>query len=236
VQGLCLVLVLAGALTFLFSGTADVAGALGRNSNLSGRTDIWAALIPTVPSSIVGAGFEGYWISPSADKFWSSLSHAGWWRPELLVTEAHNGYIEVFLNLGGVGIGLISLILISGYRRAIAAFRQNPSVANLTLTYIVVSAVYSITEAGFRSLDPIWCFLILAIVTSTGITKGLVREPSTMERAKSSSSSSISNARERWAYQLSRSDEENAQLLGSPSESLRWSAVAGQYMSGREKF
>jgi O-antigen ligase len=195
VQALCLAVVLVGASTFLFTGHSDVANALGRSSNLSGRTDIWAVLIPTVPSSIVGAGFEGYWISPAVEKVWSALAREGWWHPERLVTEAHNGYIEVFLNLGWVGVGLISFILISGYRRAIAAVRLDPSIGSLMLAYIIAGAVYSITEAGFRSPDPMWIFLLLAIFTSTGVSAGFFGELATRQRSASSISSSLASAR-----------------------------------------
>jgi O-antigen ligase len=172
VQALCSVLVLVGAVTFFFTGQTDVANALGRQSNLSGRTEIWAVLIPSVPNSLVGAGFESYWISPNVEKVWRTLSSEGWYSPETLVTEAHNGYIEVFLNLGWVGVGLISLILISGYRRAIAALRLNPSIGGLTLAYIIGAAVYNITEAGFRFLNPMWIVLLLAIITATSVTVG----------------------------------------------------------------
>jgi exopolysaccharide production protein ExoQ len=171
VNVLCLAVVVVGALALLFGGEGDVAHALGRKSNLSGRTEIWAAVIPAAPNSIVGAGFESFWISPCVENFRRKL--VGWWHPEGL-NEAHNGYIEVYLNLGWIGVCLISLILISCYRRALAAFRLNPSIAGLMLAYIVAAAVYSITEAGFRMLNPIWIFLLLAVVSASGIAAGLI--------------------------------------------------------------
>ena len=172
---LCAAVLIAAGFAFAFS-VNTVASALGRNSNLSGRTDIWAALIPTVPNALFGAGFEGYWISPNAKLLWNALSRAGWWHPEILVTEAHNGYIELYLNLGWVGIGIVVLILVSGLARGLAALKRNQSLAGLALAYITVSFIYSATEAGFRSPNPIWIFLLLSILTSTGITSGLITE------------------------------------------------------------
>lgn len=169
VHMLCLALVLAAGVTMVFGGESVVTSALGRNSNLTGRTEIWAAVIPAVPNPIVGAGFESFWISPCAQKFWRSL--VGWWHPEWL-NEAHNGYIEIYLNLGCIGVCLISLILVSGYRRAMVAFRLNASIGGLMLAYIVAAAVYSITEAGFRSLDPIWIVLLVAVVSANGVVVG----------------------------------------------------------------
>jgi O-antigen ligase len=168
VHALCAAIFLASGLTFLLGGGGGVAHALGRKSNLSGRTEIWAAVIPAAPNAIVGAGFESFWISPSVLIFQRSMSALGFWYPEGL-NEAHNGYIEVYLELGWVGVTLIALILISGYKRAVAAFRRNPSIGVLMLAYIIAAAVYSITEAGFRMLDPIWIFLLLAIVSAGGV-------------------------------------------------------------------
>jgi len=172
VHALCLAIIAAGAATLLFGGVGSVAHALGRQSTLSGRTEIWAAVIPAAVNSIIGAGFESFWISPNVVKFQQAL--VGWWHPEYL-NEAHNGYIEVYLNLGLVGVGLIAIILIRGYSRATKALRQNWSVAGLMLAYIIAAAVYSITEAGFRMLDPIWIFLLLAVVSSSWTGGGLIK-------------------------------------------------------------
>jgi O-antigen ligase len=167
-------MVLFGGAAFIFGGGSGVVHALGRKSNLTGRTDIWAAVIPAVPNALVGAGFESFWISPSVQKFRRGLT--GWWHPEVL-NEAHNGYIEVYLNLGWVGVVLISILLIAGYRRAVQAYRMNSSIGTLVLAYVIASAIYSVTEAGFRMLDPMWTFLLLAVISASGVTAGLFEYP-----------------------------------------------------------
>lgn len=172
VQLLCLALLLAGVLTLLLGGQGGVASALGRQSSLSGRTDIWTALIAATRHPILGAGFESFWIGPDEVTFQHSLALLGWWHPEGL-NEAHNGYLEVYLELGWVGVGLISYLLISGYRRAVAAFRLNPPIGGLMLAYVIAFAFYNITEAGFRMMSETWIFLLLAIISSTGVTSGL---------------------------------------------------------------
>ena len=181
VHALCLVILLVAATMLPFGGQAVVASALGRQSNLSGRTEIWAAAIPAVPNPLIGAGFESFWMSSiNVEKFAQGL--VGWYHPEQL-NEAHNGFIEMYLNLGWVGVCLISCVLINGYLCGIAAFKRNPHLGGLMLAYIVISPVYSITEAGFRSLDPIWMFLLLAMVSSASISSGVVWEPVTRKPA-----------------------------------------------------
>jgi exopolysaccharide production protein ExoQ len=176
VHALCLVIFLAAGFVLLLGGQADVANALGRDSSMSGRSEIWATVIPTVPNSIVGAGFESFWISPSVGIFHRKLLDLGWYPPLVeLFNEAHNGYIEVYLNSGWIGVCLIALILIDGYRRAIKVFHYDPELGSLFLAYISIGAVYSITEAGFRILCPSWIFLLVAIVGASGVTAGLFR-------------------------------------------------------------
>jgi O-antigen ligase len=155
----------------LLGGGSEMAHALGRQSNLSGRTDIWAAVLASGTNPLLGVGYESYWISPHEIIFARILSDEGWWHPQGL-NEAHNGYLEVYLELGWVGVFLISVCLIGGYRHAVAAYRLNPSVGGLLLAYIIITTFYNITEAGFRMLDPMWIFLLLAIVAASSTSRG----------------------------------------------------------------
>jgi O-antigen ligase len=107
VHALVLALVLAASSLMLFGGTAN-ANALGRDATLSGRTNIWAAVIPMAPNPLVGAGFESFWLSPRVTaRLWELF-------PGLPLNEAHNGYLELYLELGWVGVGIVGLILLDG--------------------------------------------------------------------------------------------------------------------------
>ena len=87
----------------------------------------------------------------------------------LPLNEAHNGYIEVYLNLGWVGLGLLGLVLIDGYRRSVKAFRREPALGALLVAYVLTAITYSVTEAGFRMLDPIWIFFLFAVIAASSI-------------------------------------------------------------------
>jgi len=171
VHALVLAIVLVGGATYFMGGDTGMVHALGRKDNLSGRTDIWAAVLAAGSNPVVGAGFESFWITP---RYMAAFVRhlAGWWHPEAL-NEAHNGYLEVYLNLGWVGVSMIALVFISAYRSSTAALRRDPQIGCLTLAYVATAAIYSITECGFRMLDPIWIFLLLAIVTSRRIAAGI---------------------------------------------------------------
>jgi exopolysaccharide production protein ExoQ len=177
---LCASIVFIGGGALLFGGLSDVASALGRDSNLSGRTFMWDAMLRAVSNPLIGVGFDSFWTSPNAETFHHALDLLHWYHPEE-INEAHNGYLEVYLNLGWVGVSLITLILFSGYLRACKALRRDGELGSLMLAYIITGAIYSITEAGFRTLSPMWIFILLAIVTVSGAE---VRVRSTARRRR----------------------------------------------------
>jgi hypothetical protein len=171
VHALVLALGLLGGLIKLTGADAAVVQAMGRNVDLTGRaSQIWPLLIPMAPNALVGAGFESFWLGPRLLKVWDAFAN-------LQVNEAHNGYLEVYLNLGAIGVSLIILILIHGYRRSVAAFRIDPGSAGLMLGYVLAAAMYSYTEAGFRMLSLAWSFLVLAIIGASRISKLTAETP-----------------------------------------------------------
>jgi len=166
-----LTLVVVVGLIELTGAYAAIVHALGRKTDLTGRTDIWSVLIPMAPNSLIGAGFESFWQGSRLQRVWDAF-------PNLHVNEAHNGYLEVYLNLGAIGLILVVAILIHGYFRAVATFRTDRSAAGLMLAYVVTAVMYSYTEAGFRMLSYAWSFLLLAIIAASRISRFTVQAPS----------------------------------------------------------
>jgi exopolysaccharide production protein ExoQ len=126
---------------------------LGRNSTLTGRTNIWRSAFGIVQNPLFGTGYESFWVGPRLKQMEVLIDQG--------VNQAHNGYIEVFLNLGWIGIAVLSLFLISGYGRIVAAVRRMGPVASLRLAYLIVAVVYNFTEAGFKMNHPVWITLLL---------------------------------------------------------------------------
>jgi exopolysaccharide production protein ExoQ len=93
--------------------------------------------------------------------------------PGLPLNEAHDGYVEVYLELGWVGLVLIGLIFVSGYRHSVMAFRRAPGLGSLMIAYVLAAMVYSVTEAGFRMMHPMWIFFLLAVIEASSIAAGV---------------------------------------------------------------
>jgi exopolysaccharide production protein ExoQ len=140
---------------FLGTGTG-LLQTVGRDATLTGRTDIWEQALAIHTSPILGAGFESFWLPGPLD----GPRYGRSWH----VNEAHNGYLEVYLNLGMVGLVLLAFIIVTGYRNAIGMFPQDPREGGLRLAFLVLVLTYSCTEAGFRMMSLVWiCFLLAAI-------------------------------------------------------------------------
>ena len=163
VHALVLAILLGGSLASLFGARAAITEALGRKPDLTGRTEIWQVVIPLAPNPIGGAGFETFWVGPRVAKIYSLVGGIE------MTNEAHNGYIEMYLNLGCLGVGLIALILGQGYRTAVSAFRCDPALGGLLVAYVVTTVTYNVTEAGFRMLSLEWFFLLLSIVGASRV-------------------------------------------------------------------
>jgi O-antigen ligase len=83
-----------------------------------------------------------------------------WWRPN----ESHNGYLEVYLNLGWVGVSLLAVLLVTGYRNILRIFNWRQDAGPLRLALFVVAIAYNLTEAAMRTLNPVWIFFMLSII------------------------------------------------------------------------
>lgn len=133
---------------------------LGRDPTLTGRTDVWKAVLDNSANPLFGAGFEGFWIGERLGKVWATIGPGGQG-----LQEAHNGYLEIYLNLGWLGIALFAFLMITGYRRIVRAFRNCPDVALLMLSYFTGSVIYGLTEAAFRMMACIWIAALLSIMS-----------------------------------------------------------------------
>lgn len=153
----------------LFLGVGPgVLESMGRNATLTDRTGIWAVVIGMIKNPLLGTGFESFWLGPRLQTVWKSYK----WGP----TEAHNGYIEIYLNLGWIGIAMLAVVIATGYRTVLAAFRRKLPTGNLVLAYFVVGVVYNFTEAAFfRMMAPAWILFLLAVTRVPGSPSPKVR-------------------------------------------------------------
>jgi O-antigen ligase len=129
--------------------------AVGRDPTLTTRTDLWAALLQIPVNPLVGTGFESFWLGERCQALWETY----WWHPN----QAHNGYLEVYLNLGWLGLFLLGFVIVQGYRNVAVAVQREPELGRLQAAFFVAALLYNLTEAAFKVVHPVWVMFLLAV-------------------------------------------------------------------------
>jgi exopolysaccharide production protein ExoQ len=144
----------------LFGGAGSVLELLGRNPTLTGRTEVWSIILPFTQNPVLGSGYESFWLGERLVKI-GQLTSEG-------INEAHNGYLEIYLNLGWAGIALLGLIIATGFPKVLRALRLDTESGKLMLAYFILGLIYNFTEAGFKMMNPVWIFFIMAVMAVPG--------------------------------------------------------------------
>ncbi len=161
------------SILFLNVGS-DTLEIMGRDPTLTGRTAIWTIVLGLTENSLFGTGFESFWIGQRIRVVWSFFGG---------INEAHNGYLEVFLSLGWIGVVLLAVVMVTGYRNVVSDFRRDPDTGKLRLAYVVAFVVYNFTESAVRVMHPVWICYLLAIIAVPG---GWVRPVDSFPKSETS--------------------------------------------------
>ena len=162
-----------GVLVFLvLQATVNITDLLlsgtGRDGTLTGRTALWAVLLPMQQQPVFGYGFESFWLGDRLTK----LQSLWYWKP----TQAHSGYIELYLNLGWIGWLFFGAVILSCYWKMTKLLTMGRwmddrlLLGRLGVTYLLVYLLYNYTEAGFKSLHLLFLFFLL--FTMVDVSRG----------------------------------------------------------------
>ena len=118
-----LVTVATALATIGFLEEAKIAVMLGKDPTLTGRTEIWAAVMrPIMKHPILGYGYDAFWIG-----FKGEAAVIAMMVGAANLGNAENGVLQVWLEIGGVGVILIFLSLFQVTRMAILCFSRDAS-------------------------------------------------------------------------------------------------------------
>ncbi len=116
-----LVLTMGGLVVLLATNLDNVLIFLERDMTLTGRTELWAHIWNLLKQRLwLGYGYGAFWLDKGspAGYLYDVLS----WNPN----HAHNGYLDIWLQIGFTGVLIFGLLLLVNFFRAInSAFRKN---------------------------------------------------------------------------------------------------------------
>ena len=149
--------------------TAQWLGALGRNTELTGRLPLWTVLFADLVSNnrlLVGYGYGGYWQAESGPAY--DLLY-GTWTPN----QAHNGYLDIMLQTGVIGLLLFVPYLFICAKDAVKYLRYNQAEGMILMNIVVTTIIQNLSESSFtRNFSALW---IIFLAVSMGLRSEVLR-------------------------------------------------------------
>jgi exopolysaccharide production protein ExoQ len=132
---------------------------LNRDPTLTGRTDIWkAVLISIFKHPLLGYGYGAFWLGLRGES--ANVVLAVKWA----VPHAHNGFLDIWLALGGVGLACFGYALLKACRRIWQILLSNELKANMWMISIVILVTtFNLDESDLISAPSVmWILLVSA--------------------------------------------------------------------------
>lgn len=132
-----------------------------RDESLSGRDTLWPTVFKEgLKNPLFGAGFGGFWYEGRGRDL------TGTWNPR----QAHHAYLDVFVDLGVVGLFIVLILIWGGLWRGWQQWAgplnspQQHAVASFIALGMVLISCYALSQSFFLKLDQFTMFTFLWIL------------------------------------------------------------------------
>jgi exopolysaccharide production protein ExoQ len=137
---------------------------LGRDISLTGRLQLWVfSFVMALHHPWLGYGYDAFWRSGQGapEAIWRALQ---WEAPH-----SHNGFLEVWLDLGMLGLVSLSIGFAIYVKRAFSLIRLVSTVeASWPLVFLIITFLSNLTGVAILSRNNLGWIIYVAV----GITSG----------------------------------------------------------------
>lgn len=158
----------------------EILSVFGKNPDLTGRTELWgASLLMAQDRPLFGYGYGGFWIyGGPAQAIWDALGSGD---PSNL-SYAHNGYLQILLDTGIVGLGLLLALVTSAFRKA---WKYAVMVKDIwPLCFFAFMALHNMGEGTYAERNSLlWLLFVAVLVQVVGALQASGVEALSLERA-----------------------------------------------------
>lgn len=161
VVGIVAVAAVAGLLVFVSTQFDFLLALFGKDSTLTGRTAIWDGAIEAIlKHPFLGYGYSAFWMGMKGES--ANVVLATKW----LVPAAHDGFLDIWLQLGGVGLILFLISLIQGCRAALWCLRHGGGIAaEWGAGIMLLTVLYNLDETSLLiPRELLWVLYSLAFL------------------------------------------------------------------------
>jgi exopolysaccharide production protein ExoQ len=137
---------------------------------LTGRTELWAAVLEiSIPERPwLGYGYDSFWVG------WEGPSGQIWHATNTRAAGAQNGILDLWLQLGLLGIVVFAVQFLRSLLRAVAWARHTKTAEGLwPLVYLTYFVLYNITQNIILVQNSIYWILYTSTVLSLLARRGM---------------------------------------------------------------
>jgi len=160
------ILIAIGCSAIWLSTASDVmVSAVGKDPSLTGRAGLWLTVVDSIATRPwLGHGYSAFWLGWEGESaiIWRTLE----WRPP----HAHNGLLDLGLELGGAGIVLFIGGLATALGRAAVVIRRTATAYGLwPIAYLVFIVMINLAESTIMVRNSIfWMLYVVACMWVLG--------------------------------------------------------------------
>lgn len=152
-------------LYFVWAEQAWLFRVLGRDATFTGRTDLWSLVLSAISRHpFLGYGYGGFWSGMKGETL--NIYIASGWLP----MGAHNGYLELWLGIGILGLPLLLYFILRSFRMARDFIRSDKSWLSIwPITYLLLFVFHNFFESHLLETRSLEYLLFAAITTSLAV-------------------------------------------------------------------
>ena len=135
--------------------SAKLLAMMGRDSTLTGRTDIWQIVRDQKTDQLIGNGYFAFWESAKGVEVENLF---------MKINTAHNGYLEMDLDGSLIGRPLLIFLLLVAGGKVINEMFAGGSLGLIGLAFWLLAIIYNFSESSFFRLDLLWFTFLLVII------------------------------------------------------------------------
>ncbi len=149
-------------ITFMINNFESVIGSLDRGTNLGGRTDIWSYALERF-------NLDHFWLGFGRGAFFNTPSNMSLFVAQFgfMVNHAHNGFIEILLDVGIIGLVLFAICFALFYIKSFKiAYKGKQASDIFPITLLNFLVLQNITESYLTFRTNIVWILFVSLLLS----------------------------------------------------------------------
>lgn len=158
---------------------------IGRDATLSGRTEIWKQVWRCIElRPVLGWGYAGFWRGLEGQSFNVAAAL------RFVVFHAHNGFLEVWLELGLPGLVFFALSYLRAWRKLWPVLCSGELSGGIWMaSLLVLTLLYSLDENTLLTFNGLFWVLYVSVVANIELLRAEYRLSAAIQRVTGAPSS-----------------------------------------------